>query len=78
MLILWYPGKIVLNTEEMIDSINCNDYKKELVKPFRQRYFGEKTGRATKNVVEFTKELLEKNVWLQNDNQQNEYWKKQA
>ena len=56
------PGKIVLNTEEMIDSINCNDYKKELVKPFRQRYFGEKTGRATKNVVEFTKELLEKNV----------------
>lgn len=25
------PGKIVLNTEEMIDSINCNDYKKSLL-----------------------------------------------
>ena len=52
------PGKIVLNTDEMIDSINNNDFKKELVKPFRQRYFGETTGNATKNVVEFTKELL--------------------
>ncbi len=56
------PGKIVLNTKEMIDSINNNDYKKELVKPFRQRYFGDTTGNATKNVVEFTKELLKDNV----------------
>ena len=70
--------KIVLNTDEMTDSINNEDYNQELVKPFRQRYFGDKTGEATKNVVEFTKELLDNNVWLQNDNQQNEYRKGQA
>ena len=56
------PGKIVLNTDEMTDSINNEDYNQELVKPFRQRYFGDKTGEATKNVVEFTKELLDNNV----------------
>lgn len=56
------PGKIVLNTDEMADSINNEDYNQELVKPFRQRYFGDKTGEATKNVVEFTKELLDNNV----------------
>ena len=56
------PGKIVLNTDEMADSINNEDYNQELVKPFRQRYFGTKTGEATKNVVEFTKELLDNNV----------------
>ena len=56
------PGKIVLNTDEMTDSINNEDYNQELVKPFRQRYFGTKTGEATKNVVEFTKELLDNNV----------------
>ena len=56
------PGKIVLNTDEMIDSINNEDYNQELVKPFRKRYFGTKTGEATKNVVEFTKELLDNNV----------------
>ena len=56
------PGKIVLTTDEMTDSINNEDYNQELVKPFRLRYFGDKTGEATKNDVEFTKELLDNNV----------------
>lgn len=52
------PGKIVLSTEEMIEAIKNEDYKQELISPFRERFFGETTGKATNNVVNFTKELL--------------------
>lgn len=52
------PGKIVLTTDEIITAVKNNDYKLELVEPFKNRYFGNSTGNATENVVDFTKELL--------------------
>lgn len=55
------PGKVVLSMDEMIEAINNQDYKSELIAPFRERYFDNTAGKATDNVVSFTKELLEKN-----------------
>lgn len=52
------PGKIVLSIDEMINAIKCGDFKQELIAPFRERFFGDNTGHATENVVNFTKELL--------------------
>lgn len=52
------PGRIVLSIDEMTDAINSNDYKTELIEPFRKKYFDDTNGRATENVVNFTKELL--------------------
>ncbi|MGN1124111.1 MAG: CDP-glycerol glycerophosphotransferase family protein [Eubacterium sp.] len=52
------PGKIVLSTDELINAVKNNDFNQELVEPFKQRFFGNTTGHATDNVVNFTKELL--------------------
>lgn len=52
------PGKIVMNTDEMILAIRNGDFKTELIEPFRKRYFDNTSGKATDNVVNFTKELL--------------------
>ena len=52
------PGRIVLNTQEMVQAIKDNDFKQELVAPFRERYFDDTAGHATDNVVNFAKELL--------------------
>lgn len=54
------PGKIVLTMDEMIEAINSSDYNSELIAPFKERFFDNTAGRATDNVVRFTKELLEK------------------
>lgn len=56
------PGKIVLSMEEMLEAIKNNDYKQELVAPFKERFFGDTTGHATDNVIKFTKELLKADV----------------
>lgn len=52
------PGKIVLTTDEMLAAIKAGDFRQELVEPFKKRYFGNTGGRATANVISFTKELL--------------------
>lgn len=52
------PGKIVLSTDEMINAIKNKDFRQDLIAPFRKRFFGSSTGRATENVVNFAKELL--------------------
>lgn len=54
------PGKIVLSTEEIVRCIQNNDFKQELIAPFYKRFFGTDSGHATENVVNFTKELLNK------------------
>ena len=45
------PGKIVLNTDEMTDSINNEDYNQELVKPFRQRYLALKQAKPQRMLL---------------------------
>ncbi|MGN0521591.1 MAG: CDP-glycerol glycerophosphotransferase family protein [Eubacterium sp.] len=52
------PGKIVYDTNQIIEAIQKEDYNRELIEPFEKRFFGATAGHATDNVVEFTKELL--------------------
>lgn len=52
------PGKIVYDTNEIIETIKNEDYNRELIAPFEKRFFGATAGHATDNVIEFTKELL--------------------
>ncbi len=52
------PGRIVMSIDELADAVNKEDYRLELVKPFCDRFLGASGGRATVNVVNFTKELL--------------------
>lgn len=52
------PGKIVLSTEEIVESIKNNDYSQQLVESFKNKYFGSSAGHATDNVITFTKKLI--------------------
>ena len=52
------PGRIVVSPEEIAVSVNEGEFGQELVQPFREKYFGKKTGDATDNVIKFMKELL--------------------
>jgi CDP-glycerol glycerophosphotransferase (TagB/SpsB family) len=52
------PGRIVVSPEEIAASVNEGEFGQELVQPFREKYFGKKTGDATDNVIKFMKELL--------------------
>lgn len=54
------PGKIVYDTHNIIGAIYNNDLCHDLVKPFSARFFDDTAGKATDNVINFTKELLKK------------------
>lgn len=53
------PGKIVYSTDEILAAIQDGDMKQELVAPFFKRNFDATAGKATQNVVNFAKELLD-------------------
>lgn len=53
------PGRIVMDTDEIINAVKNQDYKEEAVAEFKKRYFTN-SGNATDNVINFTKELLKK------------------
>lgn len=48
---LYVPGKIVYSTDQLIDSINNEDYCTERIKPFADMFFDYRDGRSTQRVV---------------------------
>ncbi len=52
------PGRIVRTMEELIHALQTEDCQQEKVAPFYARNFDDTAGKATRNVVDFAKELL--------------------
>ena len=52
------PGRIVRTMEELAHALQTEDCQQEKVAPFYARNFDDTAGKATKNVVDFAKELL--------------------
>ncbi|MBQ1506818.1 MAG: CDP-glycerol glycerophosphotransferase family protein, partial [Ruminococcus sp.] len=55
---LYVPGKIVYSQEQLIDTINKQDYFTERIKPFADMFFDKRDGRATERVVELIYDCL--------------------
>lgn len=52
------PGKIVKTNEELINAINCKDFEHEKVRPFAEKYFDIRDGRATQRVCDMLRNYL--------------------
>lgn len=48
---LYAPGKIVYSQEQLIDSINNNDFCTERIRPFADMFFDYRDGKSTERVV---------------------------
>ena len=48
---LYVPGKIVYSQDQLIETINKQDYCTERIKPFADMFFDERDGHATERVV---------------------------
>ena len=53
------PGKIVRNTDQIIESIQAQDYEQEKVETFKHRFFDQLDGRSSERVADFIMSLLE-------------------
>ena len=53
------PGKIVRNTDPIIESIQAQDYEQEKVETFKHRFFDQLDGRSSERVADFIMSLLE-------------------
>lgn len=53
------PGKIVRNTDQIIESIQAQDYEQEKVETFKHRFFDQLDGKSSERVADFIMSLLE-------------------
>ena len=57
--ITFVPGKIVFTQPELEKAIETNDFEKEKVKPFKDKYFGDTDGKASQRVANAVIKALE-------------------
>lgn len=53
------PGKIVRNIEQIVESIQTQDYEQEKVETFKHRFFDQLDGKSSERVADFIMNLLE-------------------
>ena len=53
------PGKIVVKTTEIIDSLLNNDFDSEKIDDFKGRFFDQLDGKSTKRVINLLYNLLD-------------------
>lgn len=53
------PGKIVRNVDQIVESIEQEDYEQEKVETFKHRFFDQLDGKSSERVADFIMNLLE-------------------